>query len=362
MTNTRDFGRLRLGGQHISGKYCGTPGDVLASMGMLQAQDYLGALWAVGLRMRTACEAEIERALASRDIVRTWPARGTLHFVAAADVRWMLALLAPRAIQSAAGRMRALGLDEAQFARGAALLSRALQGGGQLPRDATYQILQEGGVSTAGQRGIHILWRLAQQGLICFGARSGKQHTFTLLAEWLPPVTTAVPMTRAEALTELARRFFTSRGPAILQDFVWWSGLSSADAGKGLALARPHLASVAVDGRTYWQAAAAPRASASAHAAYLLPAFDEYLVAYKDRSAVLDPAFVKKTNAGGGMLNPVIVIDGQVAGTWKRTLKKGTVVVTPSWFAPPRSAQKDALNAAAQRYGAFLGLAPVILA
>src|SRR5215475_2141464 len=186
MTNS-DIARLRLHNQRIAGATFGRPADVVAWMGAVQAQDYRGALWAVGLRMRNAVEADIERALANRTIIRTWPMRGTLHFVAAADARWMLELLTPRVVENNAQRLlRQFGLDEAAFARSKDLVALALQGAKQLTRNAMYEVIDTGGVSTAGQRGLHILWRLAQDGVICFGAREGKQQTFALLDEWAP--------------------------------------------------------------------------------------------------------------------------------------------------------------------------------
>jgi hypothetical protein len=356
------IGRRRLRNQGILSPRPDGPEAVVARLGAVQAQDYLGALWAVGLRLKAARESEVERALADRRIVRTWPLRGTLHFVAAADVRWMLALLAPRMIALSAGRHRQLGLDEETFARSRDACVRALEGGRQLPRDALYRALESEGISTAGQRGIHILGRLAQEGLLCFGARQGKQHTFTLLAEWLPPASAPGGLlARDEALSELARRYFTSRGPATLPDFAWWSGLTLADARAGAESARPHLTPQVIAGETYWRPPRQPAVNRAPSAACLLPAFDVYLVGYTDRSAVLSPEHVRQINAGGGILSPTIVIDGQVAGTWKRALKKGAVVITPAWFASPKPPQVRAFTLAAERYGAFLGL-PVELA
>ena len=144
MTN-QDIARLRLHNQRISGATFKRPADAIAWLGAVQAQDYLGGLWAVGLRMRNAVEADIERALADRTIIRTWPMRGTLHFVAAADARWMLELLTPRVVASNAKcLLRQFDLDEAVFARSKDLFERALQGGKQLTRNAMYKVLEEG--------------------------------------------------------------------------------------------------------------------------------------------------------------------------------------------------------------------------
>jgi hypothetical protein len=348
----------RLSNHLIGGAAFDRPGDVVGWMGLVQAQDYLGALWAVGLRMRNATEAGVEQALADREIVRTWPARGTLHFVAAADVRWILSLLAPRAAARAAGRHQQLGLDDEAFDRSRRAVRAALQGGRRLPRRALYQVLESAQISPAGQRGIHILGRLAQEGVICFGPREGKQQTFTLLDEWIPA---AARKPRDEALAELVRRYFTSHGPATLPDFVWWSGLTTSDARAGLELARSHLVREVIGEQTYWLPASPFTGAQALQTAHLLPAFDEYLVGYKDRSAILDPVYARQTNAGGGMLSPTILVDGQVAGTWRRSLKKGSVTVTPGWFVEPDSAEEQAFAEAARRYGAFLGLSSVQL-
>jgi len=352
-----DVARRRLKAQRIAGPKFERPGDAVAWLGAVQAQDYLGSLWAVGLRMRQAVAVDIERAIAERTIIRTWPMRGTLHFVAAADIRWMLELLTPRIVAGNARRLhQQFGLDEAVFARSKELFARALQGGRQLSRQAMYESLEAARISTADGRGLHILSRLAQDGLICFGAREGRQQTFALLDEWAPEAKTRG---REEALAELAGRYFTSHGPATLQDFAWWSGLTAADARAGLEMAKPRLAQEVIDGRAYWLAPTAPAAEDASPAAYLLPAYDEYTVAYKDRGAVLSPLNAKREDSGHGILSPTIVVNSQVVGTWKRTLKQDAVVVTPSPFAKLNGDEARAVTAAAGRYGEFLGASVV---
>jgi hypothetical protein len=353
-----NIGRQRLDNQLIATSRLASPGKVVKWLGAVQSQDYIGALWAVGLRAKDTTEMDIEQALARRTIVRTWPMRGTLHFVAAEDARWMLKLLTPRVIAGTASRYKQLELNEATFSRSEEALVRALQGGKQLAREEMYRVLESARISTAGQRGIHILGRLAQEGLLCFGARAGKQQTFVLLDEWVPG---SVRLERDGAMAELTQRYFTSHGPATLQDFAWWSGLSSADAREGVELAKSQLVQETWAGRTYWLSSSTPSAKDTARRAFLLPAFDEYLVSYKDRSAVLDPIYARQANAGGGILNPTIVIDGQVVGTWKRTLRKDSVVVTPHWFSSPTKSQQRALETAARRYAAFLGLAAMLV-
>lgn len=353
MTNS-DIAHLRLHNQRIAGTKFATPAEVVKWLGAVQGQDYPGVLWAVGLRVHNGTETSVEQALTDRSIVRTWPLRGTLHIVAAADVRWMLDLLAPRVVVSHARRLeQRFGLDEAALARCRDLLVAALQGGKQLSRDAIYRVLEAAHVVTANQRGIHILWHLAQQGLLCFGARQGKQHTFVLLDEWIPHATTVA---REEALAELARRYFTSHGPAALADFAWWSGLTTADARAGLEMAKPHLAPEVFDGKTYWLSPSLSAAKDASPTAYLLPVYDEYLVAYRDRSAVLDPSYAKLAHAGNGIFRPAIVVDGQMVGTWNRTQVKRGLVLTPYPFVALSDADRQAFSLAADRYGAFRGL------
>jgi len=351
-----DIAHHRLLSQRIAQTTFEEASQVVSWFGAVQAQDYLGALWAVGLRMSKATEADVEQAVADRTIVRTWPLRGTIHFVAAEDVRWMLQLAAPHAVARSARRLRELDLDDATFGRAERLLVDALQGGKRLSRSAMYAVLETAGISTAGQRGIHILWRLAQDGVICYAAREGKQQTFALLEEWAPKAKT---LEHDKALAELARRYFASHGPATLQDFAWWSGLTASEARVGLEMIKPELARAVIDGRTYWLSSPVAGAGDASHTAHLLPPYDEYTVAYKDRSAVLDSPHALRAGYGG-VLNPTVVVDGKVVGTWKRALKKNAVVVTPSYFAKIGEAQAHAVAVAAERYGRFLNM-PVAL-
>lgn len=344
----------RLARQSIAPAVFETPGEVVQQLGAVQAQDYLGALWAVGLRTKTATQAGIEQAIRDKKIVRTWPMRGTLHFVAPKDVRWLLALLTPRIIAQAAPRHQQLELDNAVFARAEQLFSAALQGGLPLTRNEMMDVLERDGIATTGQRGYHILWWAAQTGLICFGPRQGKQDTFVWLDDWLPA---GPALNRDESLAELARRYFTGHGPATLQDFMWWTGLAAADARAAVEMVKAQLAQEELDGQTYWFSAAAAGKKTATPAAFLLPPFDEYLLGYRDRSAVLDPAHAGKVVPGAnGMFKPLIVIDGRVVGTWQRTLRKTKVIVRLDPFEPLSPAHMAAAIAAAEPYGQFLGL------
>lgn len=305
--NTTDIARLRLYNQQIVSARLNKPEEVAAWLGGMQGQDYAGVKWSFSLRLPNATDADIEQAIAGRTIIRTWPMRGTLHFVAAADVRWLLDLLAPRNIAGSARRHKQLELDEATFTRCKDIFINALHGGRQLTRDNLYKLLEDAGISINSQRGYHILWRSALDGIICFSAQRGRQQTFALLDEWAPD---AVKLPRDEALAELAKRYFNSRGPATLQDYIWWSGLTAADARTGLEMIKTQLEQKNVDGQIYWLSkdiSVPLHASGVAHA---LPGFDEYLLGYKDRSAVLDTANAAKVCPGGnGMFASTIAVD-----------------------------------------------------
>jgi hypothetical protein len=348
---TSAIANLRLSNQQLAYTKFTSPADVVSWFGAVQAQDYLGALWGVGQRCKEATEASVEKAIADKTIVRSWPMRGTLHFVAAADARWMFELLMPRVQSRIEARNQQFELDKATLARSRKLIIKALQDGRQLRRDALYSLLEAEGISTSAQRGLHILIHIAHERVICFGARQGKQPTFTLFDEWVPA---AKPFARDEALAELARRYFTSHGPATLQDFIWWSGLTTADARTAVELAKPQLVQEVIDGQSYWLASTSPSQKAKSPAVYLLPPYDEYTVAYKDRSAVLDPAYSSKVNTGYGIFSPIVVLNGQVVGSWKRAIKRDKVELTPNLFIPFGKAEMRGLNVSAQRFGDFL--------
>lgn len=344
----------RLAAQHLLGNTpappaAANPDQVVAWLGAVQAQEYPAGLWALGLRVPGTTEAHIESAIANRAIIRTWPMRGTLHFVAAADVHWMLRLLTPRVIARSAGRYRQLELDDKVFTRCRTCIVDALQGGKRLTRPEMYQLLERAGVATTGSRGLHILGHLAQQGLICFGPREGKQHTFVLLEEWVPR---AGVLEGEEALAELALRYFTGHGPATLADFVWWSGLTTTEAKAGLRSVESHLVRETIDGQTYWFSPAVNPTATTSLTTHLLPVYDEYTVAYRDRSAVLDPLYARQ--AGNGIFSPCVLVDGQVAGTWRRTVKKEAVRIHTKLFAPLPPASEQALSGAVRRYGQFV--------
>jgi hypothetical protein len=308
--------RLRQRNQGLDVAAFRKPEEVVAWFGAVQAQDYLGALWALGLRTRAATEASVEAAEARRAIVRTWPMRGTLHFVAAADARWMTQLLAPRVLARIANRLkRDVDVDAVVVRRAREVVTRVLDGGKRLERRDLYAALDARRIRTTGSRGLHILLWLAMEGTICLAGRQGKQHTFALLDQWIPA---SKPLDREAALGELARRYFTSHGPATQRDFMWWAGITAKDAQAAIDAAGSALAPLQVDGNTYWwREARGRRRAGRTPAVKLLPSYDEFTVAYHDRS------LLTTRRPSMGLLGPVVVIDGRVVGDWRRTLRDG---------------------------------------
>jgi len=349
----RRLARLRLAAQLLSSAPARNAADAVRWMLAMQAQDERGVKWSVGLRTAGATEADVEAACDAGDIVRSWPLRGTLHLVAAEDLPWMLGLTAKRAIASAAARRDVLGITLAEVERAREIAIEALPGRTALTRAALLTGIADGGVSTAGQRGYHLLWYLAQTGTLVLGPTDGRQQMFARLDAWVP---NPRRLERDEALGELAVRYFRSHGPAGVEDLARWSGLTLRDVRNGIAVGGAALATLEIDGRRYVVAAEAADASDRPDGVRLLPGFDEYLLGYRDRSIVLAPEHSDAIVPGGnGMFRATIVADGEVIGTWGRRVGARGVVVEAAPFARLSAREVEALGAAADGYGRFLG-------
>jgi hypothetical protein len=351
--NYRDIGFHRLSNQHIAAEKFEKAEDAVRRMGALQAQDYMQAVWAIGARTVSGTLADIEQAIENGKIIRTWPMRGTIHFIPPEDARWMLGLSAPRLLASDQRRMAQLDLNVDIMARCRDLFCEALSGGRRLSRPEMMSVLESAGITTRGQRGYHILWYIAQSGVIYIGPMQGKQQTFALLDELVPD---SRDLPRDEALAELARRYFSSHGPATVHDFAWWAGISVTDARQGLEAVKSGLVSDSIEGTPYWMKDGAAAFTHDDPTMYLLPGFDEFLLGYKDRSAVLAAEHAQRIVPGNnGMFLPMMVAAGQVVGTWKRTIKKKGVEVILYPFAPLGHLEDRAVEAASA-YADFIGL------
>jgi hypothetical protein len=349
----------RLQQQQLSHPQFEKAEEVVGWLGAVQSQDYAAAKWAVALRSTGLTDAAMEQALTSGAILRTHIMRPTWHFVTSADIRWMQALTSPRVKAVNAYYYRRLELDDAICARSNAVLAKALQGGKQLTRVELGVILQQAGIDTHDRlRLAYIILQAELDAVVCSGGRRGKQFTYALLDERAPQTKS---LDHDEALAELTRRYFSGHGPATVNDFVWWSGLTTADVRAGLALAAPYLANEVIEGQTYWFSADMRPVGNSSSAVYLLPNFDEYIVGYNDRTAAFDAQNTKMANPRDSIVfNYIIVIDGRVSGTWKRSFSNSQVLLTTSTFDGLSATEEIALAGAIRHYGEFQGM-PVVL-
>jgi hypothetical protein len=341
----------RLYYQRLTAKPFEQPAEVVDWLVAVQAQDYFGAKWALGLRLHNVHDADLDRAFNAGEILRTHMLRPTWHFVTPADIRWLLQLTSPRVHAVNAGMYRALELDEATLKRAHKALTKALRGSPHLTREELSEALEKAGIAAKGQRLAYIVMHAELEGLLCSGPRRGKQFTYALLEERVPPV---AALNRDEALATLTHRYFTSHGPATVQDFAKWSGLTSAEAKRGLSLIGAQLQHEAVNGEAYWFSSTPIPDKLSSSPAYLLSVYDEYIIGYADRSMIAAPQIAAKLFTIGAALTAVVVVAGQIVGTWRRELNKDEVVVKISYLKHPTKPQLRAVAAAAQRYGEFL--------
>lgn len=345
---TLELGIRRLWAQHVGGDRLTRPADVVRSLVAVQAQDPLAARWAVGVRLPGSTERQIVAALDRGDILRTHLMRGTWQYVAPDDLPWLIALLGPGARTKAVRRHQELGLGEKTFTRAESVVTPSLENG-PMTREALRAALEAAGISTEAQRLSHLVIELELRGLLCSGPHVDGAATWSLLEQRVKR--RAPKRSRDEALGELARRFFVSRGPATVGDFRWWAGLSAAEAKAAHADVRSEFESTTDGAVTWWWRDEAGHGPALA----LLPAFDEFLISYARRDEVLDPVHVKRINAGGGILAPCIVEEGRVVGVWRRELRKAHVEVSTTWFSPAAKRPQQLVERF-EAYGRFLGL------
>lgn len=344
---------LRLRNTGLSGPPSKTPAQAVAALGAVQSQDYHAAKWTLGQRIRGATDAALDAAFNAGDILRTHVLRPTWHFVVPADIRWMLELTGPRIRAKMAPYDRNLKLDAAVYAKCRTAIAKSVREGEHPTRQDLKEVLAGIGVETDVQRLAHIIMDAEISGVICSGPRDGKQFTYASLDERAPAGPRHRPLPREEAVARLALLYFRGHGPAQAADFAWWSGLTGKDAAQALEAVQSKLARADIDGKTYWHVPV-PRSKVPAPPrALLLSIYDEYTIAYADRGALSRANDVERMIKMGNALNSVLILDGKVAGTWKRTLKGKKTVVALSPFRKPTGAEQEALDAEVERLVAF---------
>jgi hypothetical protein len=352
-----DIAFYRLHNQGLLQRDFARPVDLVSWQGAVQAQDYAGAKWALGLRIDGLTDPDAERAFADGSILRTHLLRPTWHFVTPADIRWMLALTGPR-VHAVNGTLYwQVELDKATIRKSYRVMERSLRNHNYLKREEIGSSLEGAGIRAKGVRLAYIVMSAELDGLICSGPRRGRQFTYALLEERVPTVR---ELTRDEALAELVKRYFQSHAPATLQDFCVWSGLTLADAKNGIEMVKSNFISESVNGQSYWFPEIKP-VKLKPPVAHLLPNYDEYFIGFKDRGAILhavrrleieqnDPAFLAN----------IIILDGQVIGGWKRTLKKNEVFIETKLLTRLSESETLAVQKAAELFGSFVQL-PIAL-
>jgi Winged helix DNA-binding domain len=354
----RAIALARLRNSRLVGAPLDRPEDVAAWFGAVQSQDVPGALWGLAQRLPSDAGTTIDSVGAAMDegrIVRTHAMRPTWHFLAPDDLRWIQALTAPRVLAQNRGIERRVGLDGATFARAEDAMRNALAGGRAMTREELGRAVGDAGVDGgSGVRLAYLAMHAELGSVICNGPRRGKQATYQLVDERVPPTPAR---DRDAALAELALRYFRSHGPALAHDMAWWSGLTVGDVRRGAELAGPSLEKRSIEGRDYWAAAGGfEPAEIHAPVVLLLPNYDEYLGSYVDYDPVFDPALPKARNVADVLGAHIVVRDGFVVGGWRRAIGPRTATVTVTLLIDVTAPERTALEGAAEAFGRFLGL------
>lgn len=346
--------KLRLSSQFMSATMLKDPQSALAMLGAVQAQDYAGSKWSLGMRLVNATEDLIEEAFSQGKILRTHMLRPTWHYVTPVDIRWLLTLTAPRVQAINATYCKKVELDTDSLNRSNSAIEGALRGGTQLTRDELREVVSRAGVSTTDDLRMSCIMMNAElEGIVCSGARRGKQFTYALLDERAPHYK---KYDRETALAELAYKYFTTRGPATVHDFAKWSGLTVSDARQGIYSIKSPFQCETLGGNEYWYLKSLKETANESPTAYLLSIYDEYISSYKDRTAIISDEHSEILKNISNALSYIIVIDGKIVGNCKRTLNKNSVTIKTNYFYRLTKIKEQAVEKVLQKYGDYLGV------
>lgn len=341
----------RLLSQQIIKQEFKSPKEIVSWMGAMQAQDFNMVKWAIGLRLNKATEKNIEAAINSGEILRTHVMRPTWHFVSCDDIYWLLDLTAPKLKASLKGRHKQLELTESVLKKSNKIIQKVLDEKKFGTRKELVTQLNKAKIPTDENRASHIFLNAELNKIICSGKMKGKENTYALLSE---RVNEPKSFNKQNALAMLATKYFKSHSPATLRDFVWWSGLNITDAKSGLEMIKKDLFSEKINEEEYWLYNSFSISKKIKDSVFLLPAFDEFLISYKDRSASIINEHASKAFSKNGIFWPTIVVNGKVAGTWKRQIQKEKVLITIDLFDLKNKLNKDLLKKESDKFGFFL--------
>lgn len=347
----QDIANLRLHNQQIAGKEFNSPKDIVGWMGAIQAQDYNMAKWAVGLRLPDSTYQIIENSIDRGEIIRTHLLRPTWHLVSANDIHWMLDLTGLQIKASLKSGLRDLEITDTILKKSCKVIEDALRRDKQLTREGVALQLSTAKIATDNTRLSHLLMWAELEGLICSGESIANKPSYALLED---KVSKPKSISRESALEMLAGKYFQSHGPATMQDFKWWSGLSIKDARDAIEMVQGHYLSVKIGDETYWLSKTMSKMKSDKSSVFLLPAFDEFIISYKDRTASLLNVHNKRTISENGIFRPVIILNGQVIGLWKRQVKKDNVFIEIELFNSSSRSIINKIELAAEKLGHFL--------
>ncbi|WP_291103670.1 MULTISPECIES: winged helix DNA-binding domain-containing protein [unclassified Dysgonomonas] len=340
---------LRLSNHQLDGTFVGEAYELVSWMGAIQAQDYNMAKWGIGIRIPEIPDQKIEEALNKGDILRLHILRPTWHFVSKDDIYWMLYLSLPRVKTAMRSYDKDLGLTESLIARTNSIIEKALQGN-SLTRQELKDVINRAGIDADNRTVNHIMMHAELDGVVCNGETKGKKQTYALLQEKVE--NTPDQFDKEECLYKLAFKYFRSHGPATLQDFVWWSGLTTAEARQGIALIGGDFIHETINDQTYiFHRDSKPLNSNNL--INLLPAFDEFTVSYKDRKESLHIDHHHKIITSPGIFRPAISLDGKVIGTWKKSSKKNEILDT-EFFCTSNKKTQNLVTKAIEGYKKYL--------
>lgn len=349
---TADIYKHRLFNQHIATHHLATPQEVVSTLTAMQAQEYAHAKYAIGLRSDGLTDAVVEDAFNKGAILRTHVMRPTWHFVSPGDIRWLQMLTSHRVQAFSAPYYRKTALDTKTLNKATDIITQALENGHFKTRDELRALLEKAKIKVTGDDGMRmslILINAELECMICSGPRQGRQFTYALLDE---RVSAIKPVSKDEALHKLVHQYFTTRNPASLQDFAWWSGLTIKDAKEGVAQLGNQFKTTIIEGKTYVYTAAEWSLEKHHRSSFLMPDYDEYGIAYKDRTAILPSA----AGSRGKGYTHSLVVNGKIAGSWKPVMKKDTVAVLTHFFKPLNKTQEQLVAKAIRHYAHFTGL------
>ena len=347
--NIADITTMRLANQQLVKTRYKTPREIVSWMGAMQAQDFNMAKWGIGVRLPGITDKQVEKAIDDGELIRTHILRPTWHFVSRDDIHWMLQLSAPRVKLAVRSSDRELELSDDLLKKTSAIIRKALEKESNQTRQELAAILKKADIECDSRRLSHIMFHAELDGLICNGAVKDKKQTYALLEQRVPKTSN---YNMDETLYRLAYKYFQSHGPATIQDFIWWSGLTATEARSAAALIKPDFIFETVGEQTYIFHQSSSGYKHRDDIVHFLPAFDELLVSYKDRKEILSLVHHKKVITSNGIFKPAISHNGVIIGLWKKILDNRNI--SSEFFSQPDKALERLIKKASGDFDAYI--------